>query len=110
MKPQPMWIQSKFQFHILFQQISINIHMNSRTDDLIQSTIRNQFADSTVLTVAHRLNTIMDSDRIMVLDAGKIVEFDTPEKLLTINEGIFRKLVDEAGFNLNTLSFKKKKA
>ena len=84
--------------------------MNSRTDDLIQSTIRNQFADSTVLTVAHRLNTIMDSDRIMVLDAGKIVEFDTPEKLLTINEGIFRKLVDEAGFNLNTLSFKKKKA
>ncbi|KAK4875040.1 hypothetical protein RN001_011462 [Aquatica leii] len=48
------------------------------TDDLIQRTIRDEFKDCTVLTIAHRLNTIMDSDRVIVLDRGDIVEFDTP--------------------------------
>eukprot|EP00058_Branchiostoma_floridae_P021693 XP_002607183.1 hypothetical protein BRAFLDRAFT_68022 [Branchiostoma floridae] len=52
------------------------------TDDLIQSTIRTQFADCTVLTIAHRLNTIMDSTRVLVLDAGRIAEFDSPQDLI----------------------------
>merc|ERR1712004_506305 len=52
------------------------------TDDLIQATIREEFADCTVLTIAHRLNTIMDSSKVMVLDAGKIKEFETPDNLL----------------------------
>ncbi|XP_069467621.1 ATP-binding cassette sub-family C member 2 [Ambystoma mexicanum] len=52
------------------------------TDNLIQTTIRNEFADCTVLTIAHRLHTIMDSNRVMVLDAGRIVEFDEPKELL----------------------------
>jgi ABC-type multidrug transport system fused ATPase/permease subunit len=69
-----------------------------RTDNLIQSTIRSKFADCTVLTVAHRLNTILDSDRIMVLEAGNIIEFDTPASLYESN-GAFRKLVDEAGLD-----------
>merc|ERR1711972_104713 len=52
------------------------------TDDLIQATIREEFKNSTVLTIAHRLNTIMDYDRIMVLDAGEIAEFDTVPNLV----------------------------
>merc|ERR1712045_1013054 len=52
------------------------------TDDLIQATIRKEFAEISVLTIAHRLNTIMDYDRIMVLDKGRLVEFASPEELL----------------------------
>ncbi|OQV17409.1 Multidrug resistance-associated protein 1 [Hypsibius exemplaris] len=51
------------------------------TDDLIQATIREKFSDCTILTIAHRLNTIMDSTRIMVLDQGRIKEFDAPTVL-----------------------------
>ncbi|KAK5851307.1 hypothetical protein PBY51_002110 [Eleginops maclovinus] len=51
------------------------------TDDLIQSTIRTQFEDCTVFTIAHRLNTIMDYTRVLVLDKGQIAEFDTPANL-----------------------------
>lgn len=47
------------------------------TDDLLQQTIRKEFKDCTVLTIAHRLNTIMDLDRIIVLDKGRIVEYGT---------------------------------
>ncbi|XP_035694460.1 multidrug resistance-associated protein 1-like [Branchiostoma floridae] len=66
------------------------------TDDLIQSTIRTQFADCTVLTIAHRLNTIMDSTRVLVLDAGQIEEFDTPENLISA-KGMFYGMVKDAG-------------
>jgi ATP-binding cassette subfamily C (CFTR/MRP) protein 1 len=52
------------------------------TDGLIQKTIRTAFADCTIMTIAHRLDTIMDSDRIMVLSEGKVVELDTPENLM----------------------------
>lgn len=52
------------------------------TDELIQLTIRREFADSTVFTIAHRLNTIMDYDRVMVLEDGSIAEFDAPSRLL----------------------------
>merc|ERR1740131_323513 len=48
------------------------------TDDLVQATIRKEFAGCTVLTIAHRLNTILDYDKILVLDQGQLVEFDTP--------------------------------
>ena len=52
---------------------------------LFQATIRKEFSDCTVLTIAHRLNTIMDSSKVMVLDAGKIIEFNSPEALVRIN-------------------------
>ena len=67
------------------------------TDDLIQSTIREEFKESTVLTNAHRLNTIMDYDRIMVLDKGQIAEFDTVKELIKKQDGIFHSMVKDAG-------------
>ncbi|XP_054155290.1 ATP-binding cassette subfamily C member 4-like [Oppia nitens] len=57
-------------------------NVDHQTDSLIQTTIRNKFSDCTVLTIAHRLNTIIDSHRVLVLDAGEIIEFDTPLALL----------------------------
>lgn len=79
-----------------------------RTDKLVQNTIRSQFNDCTVLTVAHRLNTIIDSDRILVLDEGNIEEFDSPQSLYAKPDGVFRKLFDETGLNCNILDKKKK--
>nr|XP_055026726.1 ATP-binding cassette sub-family C member 2-like isoform X1 [Misgurnus anguillicaudatus] len=67
------------------------------TDDLIQSTIRKEFAHCTVLTIAHRLNTILDSSRVMVLDSGKIVEFDSPNALLNKENGHFYSMAKDAG-------------
>ncbi|KAK7486632.1 hypothetical protein BaRGS_00022157, partial [Batillaria attramentaria] len=67
------------------------------TDNLIQRTIRTEFADSTVLTIAHRLNTVMDYDRILVLDKGRTVEFDSPANLLKNSDGIFFQMAKSAG-------------
>jgi len=61
-------------------------NVDSGTDQLIQTTIRSAFKDCTVLTIAHRLHTIIDSDRIMVLDAGRLVEFDSPATLLKVSQ------------------------
>ncbi|XP_054913513.1 ATP-binding cassette sub-family C member 3 isoform X2 [Poeciliopsis prolifica] len=66
------------------------------TDDLIQSTIRTQFEDCTVFTIAHRLNTIMDYTRVLVLDKGQIAEFDTPANLIS-KRGIFYGMAKDAG-------------
>lgn len=67
------------------------------TDELIQKTIRTQFNDCTILTIAHRLNTILDSNRIIVLDKGIIAEFDTPEMLLQNEDSIFYGMAKDAG-------------
>lgn len=72
--------------------------IDNHTDSLIQKTIRDQFHNRTVLTIAHRLRTIMDSDRILVVDCGKVVEFDTPRHLLSAN-GAFTKMVMNTGIN-----------
>uniref|UniRef100_A0A3Q3RDE5 ATP-binding cassette, sub-family C (CFTR/MRP), member 3 n=1 Tax=Monopterus albus TaxID=43700 RepID=A0A3Q3RDE5_MONAL len=66
------------------------------TDDLIQSTIRTKFEDCTVFTIAHRLNTIMDYTRVLVLDKGQIAEFDTPTNLIS-QRGIFYSMAKDAG-------------
>lgn len=64
---------------------------------MIQSSIRNELKDVTVITVAHRLKTIGDSDKIIVLDAGRLVEYDSPKNLLEKKDGYFRSLVDQSG-------------
>ncbi|XP_026557030.1 canalicular multispecific organic anion transporter 1 isoform X2 [Pseudonaja textilis] len=70
--------------------------VDMETDHLIQETIRSEFANCTVITIAHRLHTIMDSHRVLVLQEGKIVEFDSPEELLQ-RQGIFAGMAREAG-------------
>lgn len=72
----------------------------SRTDALIQTTIRKEFCDCTVLTIAHRLNTIMDSDKVLVMDAGNVAEFDHPHMLLQNTEGMFYKMVAQTGVSV----------
>ncbi|XP_059046550.1 multidrug resistance-associated protein 1 isoform X2 [Achroia grisella] len=67
------------------------------TDELIQKTIRSEFASCTVLTIAHRLNTIMDSTRVMVLDKGQLVEYAPPDQLLQDKNSIFYSMAKEAG-------------
>lgn len=68
-----------------------------QTDELLQKTIRTQFRDCTILTIAHRLNTIMDSDRVIVLHQGLIAEFDAPDKLLGNTNSIFYGMAKDAG-------------
>ena len=71
--------------------------VDPETDELIQNTIRSEFVGCTILTIAHRINTIIDYDRIIVLDKGKLAEFDTIPNLLQDKQGIFHSLVQEAG-------------
>ncbi|XP_037958175.1 multidrug resistance-associated protein 1 isoform X4 [Teleopsis dalmanni] len=66
------------------------------TDDLIQKTIRTEFKDCTVLTIAHRLNTILDSDKVIVLDRGQITEFDSPTALLSNPNSAFYGMAKDA--------------
>ena len=67
------------------------------TDKLVQETIRSKFNDCTVLTIAHRINTIMNYDKIAVFDMGRLVEMDSPKNLLNRQDSIFKSLVTDAG-------------
>ncbi|XP_052786000.1 ATP-binding cassette sub-family C member 4-like [Mya arenaria] len=72
-------------------------NVDTRTDALIQQTIRDKFRGCTVLTIAHRLHTIMDSDKLLVLEDGKIEEFDSPYMLLKREDGLLKRLVEQTG-------------
>ncbi|KAL3667605.1 hypothetical protein V7S43_007159 [Phytophthora oleae] len=78
---------------IVMDEATANVDQES--DKLIQQTMKESFGggESTVLCIAHRLETIMDSDKILVLDAGEVVEYDTPSALLQVKGGVFRSLV-----------------
>ncbi|KAH9123527.1 hypothetical protein LEN26_009923, partial [Aphanomyces euteiches] len=72
--------------------------IDHETDALLQQVVRTEFASSTVLTIAHRLDTVLDSDRIMVLDQGQLVQCNTPKALLAQGSGIFFELRREGGY------------
>ncbi|KAH9902793.1 P-loop containing nucleoside triphosphate hydrolase protein [Cubamyces lactineus] len=73
------------------------------TDRKIQDTIASEFADRTILCIAHRLRTIIGYDRICVLDAGQIAEFDTPANLYERQGGIFRSMCDRSSISLSDI-------
>lgn len=72
-------------------------NVDPTTDALIQTTIRKKFKTCTVLTIAHRLNTIMDSDKVLVMDHGQMLEFDHPYLLLQNEKSHFSAMVQETG-------------
>ena len=83
----PLFVYLSFQ---ILDEATASI--DNETDNMIQEMIRASFKNSTVLTIAHRLHTIIDSDKIIVMDSGKVAEMDTPDKLLQMNGGIFKAL------------------
>jgi ATP-binding cassette subfamily C (CFTR/MRP) protein 4 len=80
---------------LVIDEATANVDMT--TDSIIQTAIRTEFSACTVLTIAHRLHTVMDSDRIMVLDFGKIKEFDEPYFLLQNPSGLLSFMVSQLG-------------
>ena len=80
---------------LMMDEATASVDMDS--DALIQRTVRDAFADCTVLTIAHRLNTIMDSDKVAFLEAGALAEFGEPADLLKDKTGLFTKLVEQSG-------------
>jgi ABC-type multidrug transport system fused ATPase/permease subunit len=75
--------------------------IDNATDAAIQLRIRDEFKEATVLTIAHRLHTIMDSDRVLVLEQGRVKEFDTPKALLENANGAFAAMVSAANAETN---------
>ncbi|XP_047577990.1 multidrug resistance-associated protein 1-like isoform X2 [Lutra lutra] len=73
------------------------------TDTLVQTTIRKEFSDCTILTIAHRLHSILDSDRVLVLDSGRITEFETPQNLIC-QKGLFFEMLTEAGITQDSVA------
>lgn len=80
------------------------------TDAKIQATIREEFGGSLLLTVAHRLRTVIDYDRLIVLEKGAVAEFDTPAKLLEKEDGIFRTMCLKSGMFAELEAAAKEKA
>ncbi len=80
---------------LMMDEATASVDMDS--DALIQKTVREAFSECTTLTIAHRLNTIMDSDKILFLDSGKVTEYDDPQTLLKNATGDFSRLVEKSG-------------
>ena len=75
--------------------------VDPETDELIQSTIKNQFRNCTVLTIAHRVNTILNSDKVVVLSKGQIIEMASPNDLMSNQTSVFRSMVYNNGISMN---------
>ena len=73
-------------------------NVDFKTDSLIQECIQKSFKETTVITIAHRLNTVANYDRIVVMDKGRIVEIGNPDVLLQ-KKGVFHDMVKHTGDN-----------
>lgn len=73
--------------------------VDARKDLIVQKTIREVFADCTVLTIAHRLKTVLRYDRICVMDSGRVAEMGRPEELFEKEDGMFRALCEQASIS-----------
>jgi len=71
--------------------------VDGTTDEFVQKMLRSQFRDTTLLTIAHRLNTVIDYDTVLVMDKGKVAEFGSPKSLLENEDGIFTAMVNATG-------------
>lgn len=72
-------------------------NVDAETDKTMQRILREEFAECTILTVAHRLNTIIDSDVVLVLDGGRLAEMGRPQELLKTKDSLFSKLAKSSG-------------
>ncbi|MQM17649.1 hypothetical protein Taro_050623 [Colocasia esculenta] len=79
--------------------------VDTATDGTIQKIIRQEFKDNTVITIAHRIHTVIDSDLVLVLSEGKVQEYDAPAKLLESEDSAFAKLIKE--YSLRSHGFNK---
>ena len=79
---------------LLVDEATANV--DRRTDALLQQVIRERFSDRTVLTIAHRLNTIAESDRVLVMKEGRAVEFGPVDELMQLQGGVFRGMMEVA--------------
>ena len=82
-------LKSYTKFHL------ISASVDFETDNFIQQTIKQEFQEVTVLCIAHRINTIFDYDTILVMDNGKVAEFDTVKNLLSNKSSLFYNLANE---------------
>ena len=80
---------------LILDEATANVDV--KTDDFIQRTIRKEFNDCTIITIAHRLNTIIDYDKILVLHEGRVVEYDSPKNLMKNKSSLFYSMLQNSG-------------
>ena len=85
---------------LVLDEATSNVDM--QTDNFIQNCIKSKFKDTTVITIAHRLNTIADYDQVIVMDRGRIVERGSPWQLIQ-KEGLFAEMVSHTGKNADII-------
>ena len=81
----------KYKLSILYKATA---SVDGKTDESIQRVLREEFKSTTLLTIAHRLNTIADYDKIMVMESGRLIEFDSPQNLAQNSESLYYRLLN----------------
>ena len=96
------WIALLLAAHTMFCPSNLNdkkatANVDSRTDALLQEAVQKSFDGATILAVAHRLDTVIEYDKILVLGGGEVVAFDTPHKLSLEENGVFASMIEDTG-------------